>query len=383
MKSVTEKSGRPAESGAGSGRASTSSGRGRARALMPAVGDRLGLDRLLFRSEYVVIIAFALVLAGQLVEDMADSAPLQMMPTEFSSRRWTLIAVVLYELLILRLVDRTVRRSLPAFERVLRLEPAAFRAYVHRLRPPDPTTSLVILAASALIVTVLFAGLSLDLPLTNDPVTGLPLFLPQDPLAALVILGGYTVFCWAGLSLLYLTISLGRALGQLCREPLEVDVFDTTNLLPFGNIALASALAPAGIIGILLFGLGQPTSWLSWTVLLLAACSSIAALLYPLRGIHRQMSDAKEAVLANLNARIATVYDEVNHKGGDPAFIATLNARTNTLVPLRKTVGEMTTWPFADTVAFGRAVLIASAPLIYTVLSELIKVFWINPLSSP
>ncbi|MEJ7749350.1 MAG: hypothetical protein WKF56_08595 [Candidatus Limnocylindrales bacterium] len=41
----------------------------------------------------------------------------------------------------------------------------------------------------------------------------------------------------------------------------------------------------------------------------------------------------------------------------------------------------MTTWPFADTVAFGRAVLIASAPLIYTVLSELIKAFWIEPLS--
>jgi hypothetical protein len=95
------------------------------------------------------------------------------------------------------------------------------------------------------------------------------------------------------------------------------------------------------------------------------------------------MSDAKEAVLANLNARIANVYHEVNHKGDDSVNIAALNARTNTLVPLRKTVHEMTTWPFADTVSFGRAVLIASAPLIYTILSELIKVFWINPLSRP
>jgi hypothetical protein len=60
-----------------------------------------------------------------------------------------------------------------------------------------------------------------------------------------------------------------------------------------------------------------------------------------------------------------------------------LNERTNTLLPLRKAVAETTTWPFADTVAFGRAILIASAPLIYTVLSELIKVFWINPLSRP
>ncbi|MEX1168545.1 MAG: hypothetical protein WEE50_00240 [Chloroflexota bacterium] len=347
-----------------------------------SVRDRLGLDRLRFPSELVVLVAFGIVVAGQFAEDLVDSPPLQMLPPEFSSRRWTLIAVVLYSLLILRLVDRTVRRSLPSFERVLRLEPAAFRAYVHRLRPPDPTTSLVLLAISALIVTVLFAGLGQDLPLTNDPVTGQPLYLPPDPVAAIAILAGYTVVGWAGLSLIYLVVSLGRALGQLCREPLEVDVFDTTKLLPFGNIALASALAPVGIIGIFLFGLGPPTNWLSWSVLLLAGCASVVALLYPLRGIHRQMSDAKEAVLADLNARIANVYRDVSRKELDAGAIAGLNARTNTLVPLRRTVHEMTTWPFADTVAFGRAVLIASAPLIYTVLSELIKVFWINPLSA-
>ncbi len=344
--------------------------------------DRLGLDRLRFPSEYVVIIAFAIVVAGQIAEDLSDSSPLQMMPPLFSSPRWTLIAVVLYELLILRLVDRTVRRSLPSFERVLHLEPATFRAYVHRLRPPDPTASLVILAASALIVTVLFAGLSLELPLMNDPVLDVPLFLPPEPLAALAILAGYTMAGWAGLSLIYMTVSLGRALGELSRERIDVDVFDTTNLLPFGNIALASALAPVGIIGIFLIGLGPPTSWLSFSVLLLAAFASIVALLFPLRGIHRQMSDAKDAVLADLNAKIASVYYHMNRNDDDTSAIAVLNQRTNTLVPLRKTVQEMTTWPFADTVAFGRAVLIASAPLIYTFLNELIKVFWIAPLST-
>ena len=41
----------------------------------------------------------------------------------------------------------------------------------------------------------------------------------------------------------------------------------------------------------------------------------------------------------------------------------------------------MTTWPFRDTIAFGRAVLIALAPLIYTVVNELIKVFLIGPLN--
>ena len=43
-----------------------------------------------------------------------------------------------------------------------------------------------------------------------------------------------------------------------------------------------------------------------------------------------------------------------------------------------KTVQEMTTWPFRDTVAFGRAILIASAPLIYAALAQLINVLWGN-----
>ena len=64
----------------------------------------------------------------------------------------------------------------------------------------------------------------------------------------------------------------------------------------------------------------------------------------------------------------------------DPARMVALNQATNTLVPLRTTVSQLTTWPFRNTVAFGRAVLIASAPLVYAALSELIRVFWIAPM---
>ena len=41
----------------------------------------------------------------------------------------------------------------------------------------------------------------------------------------------------------------------------------------------------------------------------------------------------------------------------------------------------MTTWPFRGTLAFGRALLIASAPLIYAALSEIIRVWWLAPLT--
>jgi hypothetical protein len=331
----------------------------------------------------VLVVAVGIVILGQLVEDLADSQPLQMFPPVATSPRWTLVAVVLYELAIARLLHHVVRRSIPALERVLKIDVASFHAYVHRLQPPDLKVNAVLLAASALIVTVLFVAMGLDLPVTDDPVTGGKLYLPTNLPGAFAVLAGYAVTGWAGLSLLYLTVRVGRALGALSREPLEVDVFDTGNLLPFGNIALANALAPVGIIVIFLLGLGSPTTWLSWTVLLLAAVASILALLLPLRGIHRQMAEAKERVMSNLNARIRQVFEQVDGTAIGADQGKGLNERTNTLIPLRKAVGEMTTWPFADTVAFGRAILIASAPLIYTVLSELIKVFWITPLSRP
>ena len=185
-----------------------------------------------------------------------------------------------------------------------------------------------------------------------------------------------------GLRLIYVAARFGRLLGRLSREPLEINVFETTPLLPFGNIALAVAFAPAGIIAILLIGLGAPSGFVGWIVLVLASLASLLALLLPLRGIHGQMSRAKDEALAAVNSRISDLYDGVTQSPApDPAEMTRYRDIAGALIPLRKAVEEMTTWPFRDTVAFGRAVLIAMAPLIYTTLSELIKVFFIQPLS--
>jgi hypothetical protein len=136
------------------------------------------------------------------------------------------------------------------------------------------------------------------------------------------------------------------------------------------------------VIVILLLGLGAPSMPISWTLLVLVTLASLFALLLPLRGIHRQMDDAKEAALSTLNARLRTSYEEASGSvPPSPEATTRLNHRVSALVNLRKTVGEMTTWPFRDTLALGRAVLIATAPLIYTVINELIKVFFIGPLS--
>jgi len=341
----------------------------------------LGERPLRVLSWLFLIVAVGLVAVGQLTEDLADSDPLQLLSPASAIRRWTIIFAVLYMLVISRVVDGLVERSLRALEPILKAHGNRPKHYAHRMRRPGILVDGVLLGFSALAVTALFVAIGSSLPI-DDPVTNQPLHLPSSSAGAILVLAQFAVVGWAVVSLVYSTIRRAWALGQLSREPLEVDVFDTTKLLPFGNIALATALAPAGIIVILLVGFGRPSALLSWSVLLLATSASLLALLLPLRGIHRQMAETKQHALSGINAGIRKVYERLNGASKLSAGEAAgLSNETATLIALRKTVSEMTTWPFQDTLAFGRAVLIASAPLIYTIISELIKVFWINPLA--
>jgi hypothetical protein len=329
----------------------------------------------------VLLVGVGLVIAGQLAEDLADSEPLQLLNPMSALRRWTLIVAVLYMLAISLVIDRLVLQSLAALDRLVRIKPDRFRDYMDRMRRPGLAIDVVMLAVAAAVVTGLFLGLRTSLPI-DDSTTSADMFLPGSALGAAAVLIQYTVVGWAVLMLVWTTVRRARALGQLSREPLQVDVFDTTNVLPLGNIALATALAPAGVVVILLFGFGAPTMPISWTLLVLVSLASLVALLLPLRGIHGQMEGAKDHALSDINHRLGESYGELRQPQEKSAEeMALLRNRVGTLIDLRRTVSEMTTWPFRDTIAFGRAVLIALAPLIYTIVNELIKIFLIDPLN--
>ncbi len=339
-------------------------------------------DRLRpFEYPLLVIVAVGLVAAGQLVEDMADSSPIQMLAPQTAARRWTVIALVLYDLVIAGILSQTVGHSLESLRRVVKVDRATFQDYERRMHGWRARQDVAVLLLSGLVVTLLFWVLRLEL-LSDDPVRKVGTHLPTDPVSGGIVLVGYAVLGWASLRLLIVTVRLGRQLGRLSREPLEINVFDTTPLLPMGNIALAVALAPAGIIVLLLIGFGGPTSPASWTTLVLATMASLLALLLPLRATHRQMAHAKYSALTVLGTGLRTIYDEVSISPNlETADTVKMLNTTNTLVGLRNAALQMTTWPFRDTVAFGRAVLIASAPLIYTTLSGLINIFWLGKIA--
>ena len=367
-----------------SGEAATARGTGapvsaleRATSALARPARRLGR----YRQWLLPVIGAAIVFAGQLLEDLADGATLQMMPPTLLIQRWTVIALVAYLFGIWAVLQRTVDGSLAAVRPIVQIDDAAFHAYELRMRTLPIRSDLVLLLASAVVTVTLFAVMRADL-LLDDPVTGAAQTLPLDPIAAVTILAAYAVIGWAFLRLVFSIAALARFLGALTREPLRINVFDTSDLMPLGNIALVLALAPVGVIAILTIGLGRPTTPVSWSILVVATLATVLALLLPLLGVHRQMSAAKEAAAAALNGRITELYEAVS--GPLPTEVeesARLSNATNAVIQMRKAVQEMKTWPFRDTLAFGRALLLATAPLIYTTLSELIKIFWIGPLA--
>ena len=162
----------------------------------------------------VVTLAVAAVVAGQLVEDLADGSTLELLTPDLSVKRWTVIAVVVYMLFIVEVVRREARGALSALRPVVQVDDEKFQAYTERMSGRNTRLELMRLLLSRLIVTLLFAVVRRALPTTGFPGTNDPLFLPDSAPAAFVVLAGYAVVGWAGLRLVSSTIRLARALAR-------------------------------------------------------------------------------------------------------------------------------------------------------------------------
>lgn len=329
-----------------------------------------------------VLVVLLAVMAAQLVEDLLDTPVLEMMPPRVSVPRWTLVFLTFYMLVMLRLIHVTAGQTLRDIKSSVRVDDRTFERFCKGMARLHLRTDLGLALLSLVFVLLLFPVMNSPLPITRNPVTNERTFLPHDSSEAFLVIVGYTLVGWAALSLLVNTVRLGYNLGKLTRLPLAVNIFDTANVLPLGRMALMLSLAPAGILLILLIGLGTPNRLLAWFALLLATLASLLALVLPLRGVHRQLLHAKKTAQSTVNAELSQINTEMFAADQpDVTRMAWLSNRVNILINLRKVIQEAPTWPFRDTVSISRALLVASAPIIYTILNELIRLFVIQPLA--
>jgi hypothetical protein len=200
--------------------------------------------------------------------------------------------------------------------------------------------------------------------------SGMP---PWFPLSALVF-AGYTLLGWVGLSQIYCSIRHAVGLGALARQRINVNVFDPSNLLPFGRLSLLHSLPNIGIFLIPLIIFGPPTDS-GWVVMAISFVG-LVTLFIPLWGAHQQIGQAKDRVLQGIHAQLADIQAELlEDRETEAGNLGSLAARTKILVDLRGVIDESPNWPFADTAEIARVIAAIMSPLVYFLLNELIRVY--------
>jgi hypothetical protein len=182
---------------------------------------------------------------------------------------------------------------------------------------------------------------------------------------------------WLLLSLVYASIRQARALGALARCPLAFNIYDFSNLFPFGRLSLWHGLVITGLVMIPLILLGMPTQ--AGYLVVGVSIVSLLAVFIPLWGVHEQIGNAKAKALSAMNHQLLEVqtlwFNPLNHSADESRR---MSDRINMLLTLRKIVAESPSWPFRSEAALVRAVIAAASPLIYFILNQLILKFLLS-----
>jgi hypothetical protein len=278
-------------------------------------------------------------------------------------------AMFVYLIVALRALRSGTVEMLSRLRRVVRISDAALDVYIERIVCIPRVVEWLLLAASAL-----FVGLLLVVLRTPTPMGGGVVRLPSDPLPAALILGTYTLLGWYLLLLLYTSTRLGSQLSLLARESIQINVFDPLDRLPFGQLSLLHSLTLAGLILVLVIPLGRPTEVIDYVVLALLSLGSLFALILPLRGVRQQVVRAKEQVLERLYFEFAQLQDAL--MASDDPDAETLKQwadRAQVLEELRMRVLRAPAWPFRNATATVRAGLAALSPILYFLITELLR----------
>lgn len=331
----------------------------------------VGLQRMPISYPAVIAGVGILALIEQAVEYSLRDATFSNVTIEILLSLLAVPATCIYTLIALRALKRGTITALHQLRSEVRVSDTEYNEHVRRMVHIGRSVELILLSASGVVVVGLMVILQ-----TPTPMGAGQSYLPSNPLIALFILVTYTLLGWLLLLLIYTSITLGRELGELAQRPLNVNVFDPTNLLPFGRLSLLHSMTLVGLILVLVIPLGRPTELIDYMVIGLLSLGSLLSLLIPLRGVRRQMSAAKNEMLERLNRQFSSVHLMLEDVGQlETKEVEELLKRADALARLRTMVRGAPTWPFRTVYAGLRAGIAAMTPLIYFVLNEVIRAF--------
>lgn len=343
----------------------------------PAEGDYciqadVGLQRLPAPYWLCIALCTGFLLFAQGVEYTLRGAGLEdFLVLDRLPQRLAVPLVFLYILVAMPTLKAYTVEALTLLRPVVRISDREYDAFMQRMVCIDVRLDLFLLLASTLLVVVLLAVLGLPTPMGGG-VTYLPAVWWQ----AGTILLGYSLLGWVLLLLLFSSIRLGSGLGELAQKPLTVNVLDPTHLLPFGQLSLRHSLTLVGLILVLIIPLGRPTEMIDYLVIVELSLGSVLSLILPLRGVHRQIRRAKSLVLRHVSDQFYQIQTTlVNDQKIERNELETLSKNAGDLDQLRRLILATPTWPFRNMAATVRALLTAMSPLLYFLVTELMRTY--------
>lgn len=332
----------------------------------------LTLDRVPAPYGLTVFLLGGVVLAEQVMEQ-ALLGPIERFLAPNSLRfGLALPALTIYMLLALKTLKHSALPQLAQLRPAVLIDDAAYDRAVQRIVQTSPRAEAALLLAALAITTAWFIVLRLPYPM----MAAVPVYLPANLAQALLTVAAYTIFGWAGLTLVWSTWQFGRGLGQLARQPLAINALDPDNVLAFGRLSLRHSLTVAVTVLLFIIPLGAPGDLLEYSVLALATLASLSALIFPLLGVHSQMQQARGRITARISHELAGCQSRLmNGAEVSNELLNELAERTEKLIGLRSTVYRSPTWPFRNASSVVRVLLAALSPLLYFVLNEILRTY--------
>lgn len=149
--------------------------------------------------------------------------------------------------------------------------------------------------------------------------------------------------------LIYSSVAGTRLTAELHRQPLRIDIFDTTPFEPIGRQSLVIALAFVGGIALsIVFGFtrGSIFAWQNWVIYVVLGIVPILVFFLNMRHTHRVLAAEKRRVLEAVKRNILVTSRSLMERIAANESTGTLAAEINALVAYEERVRAARTWPY-------------------------------------
>jgi hypothetical protein len=330
----------------------------------------LALERLPVPYPVLVVGVGLLAAVEQFLEHVTAPPEYRYPPMEALAQGAVVVILFVYILSHMGLLKRRAVKGLIYLRPAVKIGDPEYMGYVRHMLTANRRVELVLFVVSAVVVLLLFFVRGAELQMRKEGAG-----LPDSLLLTLFFVSTYVLLGWLLLSLVYTSVRFARGLGALARRPLEVNVFDPGNLLPFGELSLLHSLAAVGLFLIPLLLLGMPTGGGGFIVIGLSLVS-LAALFVPLWGVHRQMDAAKDKALDQIHLQLSEAQRQLlDCPTMESDQLGDIANRTSTLISVRDLVLKSPNWPFRSAASLFRAIIAVASPFLIFIIQALLSAY--------